>query len=56
MGGGGGGWKCGGAYGMGVGVGGWGGAGAIYRTSIGSHAGPGMKNGTRQWGQEPWVQ
>ena len=27
------------AYGMGVGVGGWGGAGAIYRTSVGSHAG-----------------
>ena len=29
------------------GVGGGGGAGAIYRTSIGSHAGRGMKNGTR---------
>ena len=45
-----GGWGWQGACGVGVGVGGGGGAGAIFLTSIGSHAGRGMKNGTRSHG------
>ena len=45
-------WKSGGVRERG-GVGGGGGAGAIYRTSIGSHAGRGMKNGTRSHVHRP---